>query len=241
MGEKVVMRLRYSLQKTGRTKSLSLRVHLDGSIEVRAPQFVEPARVHQFVARKTDWILDKQQFFVELRRKYPPKEMKNGETFSVLGRHYRLRLESISGLKKCYCKIYGQRLKVFVNGQLGESLKNVTAEALRAWYSDITAKKARSIIIRYAQTLSVQPGRLKIVEQAKRWASCSKAGDIRCNWRLSMMSMPVLEYIVVHELCHLKIHNHSERFWRVLKSILPDFEKRREWLKQQGPGIAVCM
>ena len=246
MGEAIAMstlvqkgrQLRFRLHKTDRTKTLALRVQQDGGVDVRAPRFIKIEQVRRFVARRADWILDKQNYFAEFRRKYPPKDLKNGETFPLLGRRYRLRLEHVPGLSECFCRAEGHRLTVFVDGQVGEALKNATWQALRAWYSALTEKKVRAVIRKHARSLAVEPGSLKVVEQTKRWASCSKGGDIRCNWRLSMMPGPVLEYIVVHELCHLKTHDHSAGFWRILKSVLPDYEKRRDWLRHQGPAIA---
>lgn len=229
-------RLAYRLYSTGRRKTIALKVHRDGRVDVRAPQHITRTMVRRFVEKRAGWILDKQRYFQELLKQHPAKEFKNGEAFPVLGRNYRLRLERKPGLAAPFCRTDGQRLRVFVNGQVGECLKIAMQETIRAWYSALTEKKARAVIRKYARALAVAPGKLRIVEQAKRWASCSKNGDIRVNWRLSMMPMPVFGYVLVHELCHLKTHDHSLKFWQILKSVLPDYEKRREWLRQQGPG-----
>lgn len=231
-------RLQYSVCATQRSKTMALRIHRDGSVEVRAPRFVKQSHIRRFVARRADWILERQRYFHELLRKHPGKELKNGETFPLLGRNFRLRLERRPGLETPYCQAEARRLKVFVNGQIGAALKTAAWGAIRNWYSDLTERKALAVIRKHSKALAVKPGKLKISDQAKRWASCSKTGDIRCNWRLSMMPMPVLEYVVVHELCHLKTHDHSQRFWRILKSVLPDYEKRREWLRKEGPALA---
>ncbi|OGS05114.1 MAG: hypothetical protein A3G41_01885 [Elusimicrobia bacterium RIFCSPLOWO2_12_FULL_59_9] len=217
---------------------MALRVHRDGSVEVRAPRFVKQSQVRRFVAKRADWILERQRYFQELLRKHPGKELKNGETFPLLGRNFRLRLERRPGLETPYCLAASRRLKVFVDGQVGAALRTAAWGAIRNLYSDLTERKARAVIRKHSKALAVTPGKLKISDQAKRWASCSKSGDIRCNWRLSMMPISVLEYVVVHELCHLKTHDHSPQFWRILKSVLPDYEKRREWLRKEGPALA---
>lgn len=229
-------RLTYRQYATGRRKTIALKVHRDGQVDVRVPRHISPTTIRRFVTRRADWILDKQRYFQELLRKHPAKEFRNGESFSVLGRNFRLRLERQPGLAAPFCLTDGQRLKVFIDGQNGESLKTAVRGTIRAWYSALTEKKARAVIRKHARALAVTPGKVIVTEQAKRWASCSKSGDIRVNWRLSMMPMPVFDYVLVHELCHLKTHDHSPKFWRILKSVLPDYEKRREWLRQQGPG-----
>ncbi len=238
MGEKIVMPFQYQLSVTRQRKTMALRVHQDGSVEVRAPHFLKQSQIRQFVAKRADWILERQRYFQELTQNYPAKEIQNGETFPLLGRNFRLRLERRPGLETPYCQAEDGRLKVFISGQVGDELKTAAWGAIRSWYSGITEFKARAVIDRHAPALAVKPATLKIGDQARRWASCSKSGGIRCNWRLAMMPMPVLEYVVVHELCHLKTHDHSPGFWRIVKSALPDYEKRREWLRAWGPGLS---
>lgn len=232
-------KLKYQVHATARLKTLALKVHRDGVIEVRAPKFIKLAQLRQFVVKRAEWILHKQRYFADLRKKYPPKEFKNGETFPVLGRNHRLKIERQPGLHKPICELSGWRLKVIVNGHVGEELQRELRSSIRDWYTALTEKKARAVLRKHTNALAVRPGKLRVVNQAKRWASCSKNGDIRCNWRLSMMPMPVLEYIVVHELCHLRTHDHSERFWRILKSVLPDYQRRREWLRREGAALLV--
>lgn len=232
-------RIEFKVLVTRRSKTMALKVHRDGAVEVRAPKYMTRAQVRQFVSRRASWIVERQRYFRELKRKHPGKELKNGESFPVLGRNLRLKLERRPGLESPYCQIEDRRLKVVVNGQEGEALRAVTSSAIRDWYSALTGRKAAAITRKHSKALAVKPGGLKIGDQAMRWASCSRSKDIRINWRLSMMPMPVLEYVIVHELCHLKTHDHSPRFWRILKSVLPDYEKRREWLRREGPALVM--
>jgi len=75
------------------------------------------------------------------------------------------------------------------------------------------------------------PKEIIIKDQKKRWASCSKDGTLRFNWRISMAPISIVDYIVVHELCHLKVKSHSSDFWKLVSITLPDYQKRRDWLK----------
>lgn len=240
MGQVVAMRkLKYILHRTRRKKTIALKVERDGRVVIRAPRTTSKTFVRRFFEKKLGWILEKQNYFRDLLKKYPPKEFKNGEAFPLLGRNYRLKIVRTPGIKKLRCKTEGKRLRVFVNGQAEGELQTAIRQVMREWYLTHTGRKALVVLRKHAPALEVYPGRLRVVEQTKRWASCSKKGDIRVNWRLSMMPMPVLEYVVVHELCHLKVHDHSSRFWKVLKSVLPDYEKRRAWLRQHGPVLAL--
>ncbi len=198
--------------------------------------------------------MEKQKYFAEVARKYPPREFTSGETFPLHGRNYMLKivnvisietLRSISngirapGIEKYGYKVEGKRLKIFINQQAGKEQQDIARKAVQDWYTVHTEKKVNTVIAKYASALDVLPLKIKVVDQRSRWASCSKTKVLRFNWRLSMMPVSVLEYIVVHELCHLKVHDHSPRFWRIVKSVLPDYEKRRAWLRENGIIIAL--
>lgn len=229
-------RLEYDLEKTSPRKTLSLRVHRDGRIAVKSPDHLHMDQVHDFVGRKSIWIAQRQRYFSEMMRRHPPKELKAGESFLLLGRNYRLRLDTGSPNSVPACRIDGRRLSLTLPPDMSPA--DAAWPAMREWYSAVTKRRVFGAIRKHAPALAVKPGKIRVVDQSRRWASCSRNGDIRCNWRLSMMPAPVLEYVVAHELCHLRISTHSVQFWKLVKSLLPDFEKRREWLKEHGPGIA---
>ncbi len=229
--------LRYAVRRTPRKKTAALKIYPDGRVEMLSPRAMSLEDLRLFVSRRAKWIWERQDYFRNLTLKNPVKEIKSGETFPVLGRNFRLKLKREPGLKTPYCRRQGRGLEIWVDGQTGPALKDAAWRALREWYFELTEKSAKAAVHKYAKALAVKPQRLKIGDQSKRWASCSKSGDIRFNWRLSMMPISVLEYVVVHELCHLKTHDHSPRFWRVVKSLLPDYEKRRDWLRRCGAEI----
>jgi predicted metal-dependent hydrolase len=102
------------------------------------------------------------------------------------------------------------------------------------WYRKKAREQINERIKYYQPKVGVQPARITVKEQKKRWGSCSSRGNLNFNWRAVMAPSPVLDYIIVHELCHLKHHNHSREFWNLLASILPDYKNRREWLKKNG-------
>jgi predicted metal-dependent hydrolase len=231
--------LHFSLCISKRRKTITLRVNRNGSVAVTAPSYVKTTIVRRFVKSKVEWVLDKQKYFLETARKYPPKEFKNGETFPLLGRKYRLKIVKVPELHNPSFKTEGGRLMIFVDRYPDKEQKEITRETVQEWYTIHTEKKVNILIKKYAPYLDVLPMKIKVVDQTSRWASCSKSRIIRFNWRLSTMPISVLEYIVVHELCHLKIHNHSTQFWRAVKSVLPDYENRRTWLRENGSIIAL--
>lgn len=230
-------RVGYSLLPSKGSKSICLRVNRDGSVTVRAPRFVTKSTVEQFVGKRSAWIVEKQKYFEQLLVLYPPKEFKNGESFQFLGRNLRLRLQHVIDLKTPRCKVESGRIKLFLNGQTGAEFKAAASEAIRNLYARHTELRSAAFVRKHSSALAVKSGRISVVDQKKRWGSCSRKGDIRINWRLAMMPPAVIEYIIVHELCHLKVHDHSPKFWNIVKSILPDYENRRAWLRRHGPAV----
>ena len=102
----------------------------------------------------------------------------------------------------------------------------------------VLKEKARRILTErteyYKQILNVDYTKIRIAEQKTRWGSCSGRGVISYNWRLILMPDMILDYVVVHELCHLIEMNHSKAFWNLVGTVLPDYQKRRAWLKENG-------
>ncbi len=99
-------------------------------------------------------------------------------------------------------------------------------------------ERARVVLTRkshiYAEKLGVSFCKIRIGNQRTRWGSCSSKGTISYNWRLILLPEPIMDYVVVHELCHLLEMNHSKRFWALVESIIPDYAERRAWLKKNG-------
>lgn len=230
-------RVNYSLLPSKGRKSVCLRVSRDGIVTVRAPGFVTKSYIDRFVGKRAGWIAEKQKYFERLITLYPPKEFKNGESFQFLGRNLRLKLRHVAGLKTPTCKIESGRLMLFLNGQTGAEFKAAASSAIRNLYAKHTALKTTAFVRKHSSSLAVKSGQISVVDQKKRWGSCSRKGDIRINWRLAMMPPAVIEYVVVHELCHLKVHDHSPKFWSIVKSVLPDYETRRAWLRRHGPAV----
>jgi predicted metal-dependent hydrolase len=88
-----------------------------------------------------------------------------------------------------------------------------------------------------AERLGVVYRRIRIGDQRTLWGSCSRAGTLSFNWRLVLAPLEVLDYVVVHELCHLRVPNHSKSFWTLVEGSRPDWRERRDWLREHGPEL----
>ncbi len=102
---------------------------------------------------------------------------------------------------------------------------------MEAWLDDRLAEDARSVVRRRGAPHGLEPNGVRIKDQRTLWGSCGRDGVIRLDRKLARVPKPVFEYVVVHELCHLRHRDHSAEFWALVKRVLPDYEERKRWLE----------
>lgn len=203
-------------------KTLALIVEPDGQLTIRAPEQMKDADIWQFVKKKEKWIERKQ---AQTRKKIGlPREFINGGTFPYLGQEIPLLI--VSGQKpalvldKCF--------------KLKETALEHAESVFEAWYKEQAFEVLTKRVSFYAMKHSFEVKKVRISSARTRWGSCSTRGTLSFTWRLVLAPLDVLDYVVVHELCHLHELNHSEKFWARVEDILPDYKVRRTWLKENG-------
>lgn len=216
----------YYLHRADR-KSLRIVVTPELTVDVFAPKRAKDDRIREAVKKKAPWIaktLDK----VESHHPLPtPKRYVSGETFVYLGRQYRLKVEAGS---KQPPKLLGRFLWIRVKEKSDtQSVK----KAVKAWYR----KRAHETLGRYMEKCCTIASRhgvpeplLAIRAMRRRWGSCSTAGRVTLNVNLVQVPVHCIEYVIMHELCHLKHNNHSREFYSLLTRCQPDWRKRKEML-----------
>jgi len=216
--------LRYTVIRTNR-KTVALVVESDGSLVVRAPKTTSQVKIDQFVNSKLDWI----QRVQERLRKKPAAPAKHaykpGEIFYFLGQAYPLEIVEHPSPR---LNLEGGRFKLSKTGTMhGNKL-----------FTDWYRKEARQVINERVQFLSrkhgYKPNSVRITSARTRWGSCSARQNLNFSYRLVMAPVPVIDYVVIHELVHLKIPNHSKVFWQQVETLIPDYKTRRDWLKKNG-------
>jgi len=223
-------RITYTIKRGNRKKTLAINVTPASQVIVLAPGHLSREKIRTFVEKKARWIMAKQEHFKRLAVLFPEREFVSGEQILLLGRRYRLKIveEENSRLPK----LSGRRIFVSVDRNLDSNKrKEIIKDVLKKWYIVRASKIVKQRVNRYCKLMDLFPKEVIIKDQKKRWASCSKDGTLRFNWRISMAPISIVDYIVVHELCHLKIKNHSSDFWKLVSITLPDYQKRRDWLK----------
>lgn len=156
----------------------------------------------------------------------------------LLGQDYKLNIsESFNeGIQVIFDKT---QFNVFVSRKIQAHRDEYVKQVLIKWFRLQAANIYKARVDYYAEKLKVNYNRITIKEQKTRWGSCSSKGNLNFNWRVIMAPIEIVDYLVVHELCHLVHMNHSKEFWTLVQSSLPDYEKRQQWLKENGNKLGV--
>lgn len=207
-------------------RTLALIVQPDGSLIVRAPLKAPHRSIREFVQNNVKWI-EKKQAQARALVLPTPKKYVDGEEFLFLGDSYPLQI------------VRNQKQALVFDGcyKLAESAQSRGATEFERWYRARAKQILTDRVNCFAQQYGFKYAGLRINAARTRWGSCSPTGALNFSWRLIMAPMESIDYVVVHELVHTIIHNHSRRFWNKVESIMPDYKSRKVWLKEHGQEL----
>lgn len=211
-------------------KTIEIGVEALDIISVVVPEGISDDVVLVHVKKKAKWIVQKLHEIEGIQANKLNREYVNGESFMYLGRNYSLKIIDDSKVKKPVAKLYQGKFIIDSPSRDQSKLKI----SMEAWYRKKTLEKVTERIDYYQRNFKDRPSDIKVKEQKKRWASCTSKKELLFNWRCAMAPSWVLDYIVVHEMCHMVHMDHSSDFWTMVERILPDYDRRREWLKNYG-------
>lgn len=210
-------------------KTLGIKVHPDQSVQVIAPFKTSAEKVKEKVKGKAAWILRQKDFFIGFHPKTPARKFISGESHLYLGKRYRLK---IIASKEEFVKLANGYIWIYTKDkQDSEQIK----QQLNAWYEE-KAKLHFDIIIDQHQPLARQLSKKEVKVYYRwlemRWGSCSKSAKINLNYELIKAPKKCIEYVVVHELCHLSHLNHSRAFYELLEENFPNWRKTKDYLEK---------
>jgi predicted metal-dependent hydrolase len=207
---------------------IRIHVHADGTIEVERPDKCSANQLKAAVQKRARWIFDSLKAVSTSKVHVQPKEYNGGETWFYLGRRYRLDIKKARGEPKV--KLYRGRLSV----ELPVVDKAAVKQRLRSWYK----QRARVYLTHRLTAISAEipwlkeEPQLKFLSMKYRWGSCSPRGAININPALIRAPRHCIDYVLIHEICHLREHNHSKKFYALLKKHCPDWVKTKAELDQ---------
>lgn len=223
----------YTVKRSPR-KTLSIYVERDGTISVLAPESFSDEEIREIVTRKNFQLYKHLAERDELNATRSLREIVSGETFPYLGRNYRLQLVDTQPVPLLlkeghFC--------------LKRADKEKAPEIFKEFYRTKGVPRITKRVRHFKQQMGVETGQIRVMDLQHRWASCSAStdavstGDLNFHWKCLMAPLSILDYIIVHEMAHLKFDNHSNAFWNEVDKIMPDYRERKMWLRFNGAGM----
>ena len=233
-----IIRRKSPTDSTSPHRKVTLKVHPDLRVVATAPHDASNDDIHQIVTKRARWIWNNLQQFAEQQSMVLPRQYVSGETQFYLGRRYVLKV-SPSETQRSDIKLYRGKLQVTVSAALYDAEMSRQAKVkglLKRWYAD---KSQQVLSERISQMVTKTPWvketpSFRIMEMKKQWGSCSANGSLLFNPHLIKAPKECIDYVVLHELCHIAEHNHSEKFWRLLTQVMPNWKQ----VKSQLDGMA---
>ncbi len=213
-----------------RRKTYSLEVTHQGELLVRVPWFMTDRQIEKIVLDKSEWIVQKMELVRRRQAEAPLHTFKEGDQFPFLGENYPLITKS--GQKSALSLTD----HTFVlDNRYGQSAGRI----FESWFRKQARIHFSARISELAPRLKVQPRVLRISSARTRWGSCSTSGTISLSWRLIMAPPHIIDYVIIHELIHLRHPNHSAQFWAAVEAHYPNHKAAKLWLKTNGARLSL--
>lgn len=222
-------RIEFALSRRDRA-TMAITVHPDLSVEVVAPVDAEEEAILERVTKRARWILRQQRQFLSWMPKPRKRQFRGGETHRYLGSQYRLKV--IEDEEEANVKLRGGFLEVRTPDPTD---REAIQKAVTGWYREhAKARFSKQLKEAYGRMRAYElpEPRLRLLKMSKRWGSCTPAGEVILNPELVKAPPACIEYVIVHELCHLRHPNHNRAFFEMLDAVLPDWRKRKDRLER---------
>jgi len=219
--------------RSSRRKTAAIKIK-KGKVFVVVPECLTMAAIESLVDKKHRWIKEKLAIQNEIMD-IKPKEFISGESFSYLGKNHPLKIES--GLYPVI-KLHQDELVVSVRDKTVDNSQAIK-QLLFKWYKQQAESELRDKTERYSSIIGVNPSSVTIKSFKSRWGSCSIAGGIQYNWKIIIAPDRIVDYVVIHELCHILHHNHSPAFWKAVEKYCHDYRDCSAWLKINGGRLEI--
>lgn len=235
MAARRVRDIEYQLLRSGERRTADIIIERDGHISVRAPEHLSDEEADAVVESRRFWIYRNLAEWRDLNATRLLREWVNGEGFLYLGSSYRLLLvqdqdQPVKLKDGRFCLLR----EIVENG--GEE---AARHAFESFYSEKGLERIRPRVAYFSPKAGVTPQSIEVKDIGYRWAACTSDGRLSFHWKCMMASPKVIDYIIVHELCHLHYRDHTDAFWNEVDKVMPDYYERKAWLRQNGASLGV--
>lgn len=214
-----------TIEKTSRRKTVSIFIERDGSVRVLAPESAPDEKIESAIKTKEYQIYSKLARWKELNQGKVKREYVNGQSFLYFGRNYQLSL------------VENQDIPLKLSGGylcLDQKYQSDAFAVFKAFYKEKALQKIKERMKLIGDLFQDKPSSIVVMELKNRWASWSHNNRLNFHWKCAMAPVSILDYIIMHEMVHLKYPNHSPEFWNELDKKMPNYREYENWLKMNG-------
>jgi predicted metal-dependent hydrolase len=209
-----------------RCKNIRIKIDGYGRIEVEAPKETPTQYIIEILESKWDWILNKSKEMKLRAKGTNDKVYENEEHLLYLGKSYPILISEDINIQKDYVTFEEDTLHLYVKQKDEEGIRQV----LKRFYYQQCKILVNKSLKKYQSYFKLKPGTISISDNNKTWGTCDSKRNFTFHWKLAMAPLEVIDYVVVHEMCHMEHMNHDRSFWRLVGKIMPDYENKQDWL-----------
>ncbi len=224
----------YILKRSLRAKYVRLEVRPEMGLIVIITRFYRPEQIPDLLKEKLRWVSANLKKYEHIKRLTRDRVLQGGDTVLYLGREMQVVTQQANG--------DGDSVNVAENSlvvSLDSESKRLDQE-LEQWYREQVSQLIPVKVAKLSVEMGVTYGRLSIRGQKTCWGSCSRKGNISLNWKLIMAPESVIEYVIIHELAHLKELNHSRMFWQLVSEYCPEWRQHKKWLRDHAVELTLA-
>ena len=222
----------YTVKRSSRAKHVRLEIRIKTGLTIVIPGSYNIEELPDLLRKKRRWILGKLADCGKAQTAVAEKKLKSGDSIPYIGRYLKVVERHNSG-KAVSVRL--EKNQLFVNLNSGNGRLNLVLEW---WYRKQAERLIKKRVDELCPQLGVNYSRITVRAAKTRWGSCSRKGNLNFNWKLMMVPESVIDYVVIHELAHLKEMNHSKNFWKMVAQHCPQWLKHRQWLKEHEAELA---
>jgi predicted metal-dependent hydrolase len=230
----------FSMTRSSGRKTVAISIGTDADVRVLAPSRIEEKEIYAIVHGKMPWIRKKVEEIRKHNAGLSKKRFESGEKFLFLGQEYPLLVNGTSG-QRGRTHFDGSQWTVFLPLSLPACQHAVAVKKkMIQWYRTQAQEILGGRIFHYSRLVGKEPKKITVRTQKRLWGSCHFSTQaVYLNWQIVLSPLEMVDYVVVHELCHLLVPDHSAKFWKKVEALIPDFRRRRQWLKDHAWAMKV--
>jgi predicted metal-dependent hydrolase len=235
--------MNYVLKRSTERKTISVCVDAMGRLSVSCPRRVSRQTIDHFLDEKASWIVEKVRMAAEKMTSAGTVLFDHGQDFLFLGKRFPLD-SSVSDVVRPRLRFTGAKWLALLPRRLSDhapSRQAAIRKILLAWYRSQAGEILGVRVFHYSRVMNITPRKINVRAQKRMWGCCHfHEQTISLNWQLVMAPLRVIDYVVIHEMCHLWIPDHSKHFWNKVREFMPDYESARDWLKTHQLSMTLC-